>query len=146
MTDIHINDFYKDCGLILLALYQHFPRPFTLYVEDISGPDSIDQYGLHSERHQSCLGAMLWLEEEGFIRYQQVEKQESIDGARLSQKALSRLTQAIPVEKQADGESCDEQTPTSVVNYRRSRIHHLRAALEQRDSFAIGQITRQLIL
>jgi hypothetical protein len=144
MTDIHINDFYKDCGLILLALYQHFPRPFTLYVEDISGPDSVDQYGLHSERHHSCLGAMLWLQEEGFIRYQQIEKQESIDGARLSQKALSRLTQTLQTD--APAAPADDQAPSSVADYRRSHIYHLRCALEQRDSFAIAQITRQLIL
>ena len=42
MSDLHIDDFYHDAGLILALLYAVFPRKTTLYVEDISGPDTPD--------------------------------------------------------------------------------------------------------
>ena len=35
MADIHIDDFYRDCALILLRLYTSFPRKSVLYVDDI---------------------------------------------------------------------------------------------------------------
>lgn len=58
MADLHIDDFYRDAALILLRLYRTFPRKTILYVDDISGPDTPDEFGLHSERFQSCFSTM----------------------------------------------------------------------------------------
>ncbi|HAN52622.1 MAG TPA: hypothetical protein DCQ75_06310, partial [Pseudomonas sp.] len=59
--DLQIDDFYKDAAGGLLALYQAFPRKIALYVEDLIGREEPDEFGLPSKRHQSCLGALLWL-------------------------------------------------------------------------------------
>ncbi|MEN9465897.1 MAG: hypothetical protein RL217_2078 [Pseudomonadota bacterium] len=93
MLDVHINDFWKDCAAILLSGLRHFPRQQTLYIEDISGPDDMDEFGLHSPRHLAALGAVQWLKDEGFIRFSHFDKQESVDEFVLCAKAFSRLLQ-----------------------------------------------------
>lgn len=93
MLDVHINDFWKDCAAILLIGLRAFPRQQTLYIEDISGPDDMDEFGLHSPRHLAALGAIQWLKDEGFIRFSHVDKQESVDEFVLCAKAFSRLLQ-----------------------------------------------------
>lgn len=75
MLDIHITEFYNDVARILLTLYKTFPRQVSVYVEDISGLDTPDEYGLHSERHLSCFNTFLWLKQEGLLRYDDVERQ-----------------------------------------------------------------------
>jgi hypothetical protein len=91
VADLHIEEFYQDLAKILLQLHSYFPRKSQVYVEDISGPDYPDEYGLHSARHQSCFSAMLWLAEEGFIRFEDTIRQEAIDQAVLTQKTFIRL-------------------------------------------------------
>ena len=66
--DLQIDEFYKDCAAGLLLLYQVFPQRTALYVEDLIGLEETDEFGLPSKRHLSCLGAMLWLADEGWIR------------------------------------------------------------------------------
>src|SRR5690606_40107964 len=68
--DLQIEDFYKDAAGGLLMLYQAFPRKVPLYVEDLIGREEPDEFGLPSKRHQSCLGALLWLAEEGYLRFE----------------------------------------------------------------------------
>lgn len=75
MLDIHITEFYNDVARILLSLYRAFPRQISMYVEDISGPDTRDEYGLHSERHLACFHTFQWLQEESLIRYSDIEQQ-----------------------------------------------------------------------
>jgi len=94
MFDIHIEEFYRDCTKILKQLYQAFPKKSNVYVEDISGPDQADEYGLHSDRFQCCFGAMLWLAEEEFISFESTLRQEALDQAILSSKGL-RLMSSI---------------------------------------------------
>jgi hypothetical protein len=88
MFDIHIEEFYLDCTKILKQLYQAFPKKSNVFVEDISGPDQPDEYGIHSDRSQSCFGAMIWLENENFISFESTLRQEAIDQAILSSKGL----------------------------------------------------------
>ena len=61
MADLNLIDFYRDSVLALLHLQMSFPRQVELYVEDLIGPDQTDEFGLHSKRHEACLGALLWL-------------------------------------------------------------------------------------
>ncbi|MEJ2065770.1 MAG: hypothetical protein P8X74_21250 [Reinekea sp.] len=79
MIDIHLTEFYNDTARILLTLYRAFPRQVSVYVEDISGPDTPDEYGLHSERHLACFNTFLWLKEEGLIRFRDVEQQTAFN-------------------------------------------------------------------
>ncbi|WP_043316899.1 hypothetical protein [Microbulbifer sp. HZ11] len=91
LDDLHIHDFYRDAGRILLALFQQFPAPATIYVEDIAGPDTPDEFGLHSPRHLACLGAMTWLKECGYISFTQLVRQEAIEDATLSHRSFLLL-------------------------------------------------------
>lgn len=91
MNDLHIDDFYRDITKILLALYANFPRPASIYVADISGVDEVDEFGLHSDRHNACFHAMLWLANEGLIRYTDTIYSEGIDQAVLTHKAMQWL-------------------------------------------------------
>ena len=50
---LHIDDFSQDVARILLQLYMNFPRPQAVYVEDISGPDQLDEAGLHGKRYMA---------------------------------------------------------------------------------------------
>ena len=92
MADIHIDDFCRDAALSLLHLYSAFPRRASLYVEDIAGPDSADDVGLHSDRHMACLGTMLWLAEEDYIRYDAMIYQDGIDQAVLTGRSFTLLS------------------------------------------------------
>lgn len=91
MLDVHIDDFFKDCAVILLHGFKYFPAKQILYVEDISGPDEMDEFGLHSPRHQAAFGAITWLQEEGYIRFSEIDRQESVDEFVLASKAFTRL-------------------------------------------------------
>ena len=92
MFDIHIEEIFLDCTKILKQVYLAFPKKSNVYVEDISGPDQADEYGLHSDRFQCCFGAMLWLAEEEFISFESTMLQEAIDQAILSSKGLKFMS------------------------------------------------------
>ncbi len=94
MLDVHIDDFFKDCAVILLHGFKYFPTKQILYVEDICGPDDADEFGLHSPRHLAALGAIIWLKEEGYIRFSEIDRQESVDEFVLAGKAFTRLLTA----------------------------------------------------
>ena len=99
MADLHIEDFFKDAVKILNQLYLNFPKKSSVFVEDISGDDTPDEYGLHSPRHQACFGCMLWLAEEGYIRFEETIRQEAIDQAVLTQKSFSLFSRACSDER-----------------------------------------------
>ena len=90
MLDIHITEFYNDVGRIFNRLYSQFPRQITLWVDEISGPDQPDEYGMHSERYIATYATILWLQQEGLLRFNDVDKQDAfnhccltLDGFRL---------------------------------------------------------------
>lgn len=92
ISDIHISDFYRDSALVLKLLFQQFPRKTTIWVEDVSGPDNPDEFGLHSARYTACFSTMLWLEAEKHIRFDSIIRQDAIDQAELSQPAFFALS------------------------------------------------------
>lgn len=93
-ADIHIDDFYRDTAKTLVLLYNHFPRTMTLYVEDVSGPDTPDEFGLHSKRHEACLSTLLWLGTAGYLNYTSLVRREAIEEATLTHKAFILLNSA----------------------------------------------------
>ncbi|MFT5082784.1 MAG: hypothetical protein ACI9Y1_000817 [Lentisphaeria bacterium] len=95
--DLHIDDFCKDTAKILIALYKRFPSKSTIFVEDISGPDEPDEFGLHNPRFEACFAAMLWLKETDYITFNQTIRQEAIEEATLSHRSFSMLS-ALEIE------------------------------------------------
>ena len=141
MSDIHIDDFYKDAARILLVLYQYFPRPYTVYVADISGFDEPDEYGLHSDRHQACFSSMVWLADAGLLRYVDIINKDAIDQAVLTQKALTLLTTRSAIRFQPE----EESMPPSVADEHASHVHQLRFAVKSGASFTLRRIVQHLL-
>lgn len=139
MADLHIDDFCRDVALMLVTLYNAFPRRHTIYVEDISGPDETDEVGLHSTRFHACLGAMLWLAEEGYIRYEALVYREGIDQAVLTNKTFVILSAASDVRFD---DPVDPRLPESVKLEKQTLIAQFRAALRSGSSKNVTQIVR----
>lgn len=131
MADLNLIDFYRDSALALLHLQMSFPRQVELYVEDLIGPDHTDEFGLHSKRHEACLGALLWLAEEGYLRYHSLVRQDAIDKAVLTAKALVLLNS--PAELPGDATANDGQRTFSAC---------LRAAIDEGSSEQLVRVMR----
>lgn len=137
--DLQIDDFYKDAAAGMLLLYQSFPRKIGLYVEDLIGREEPDEFGLPTPRHQSCLGTLLWLAEEGYIRFDSTIGYDALDQATLSEKGFLRLSRGLP-HAIAEGES----VPPSVRRVQATLAYQLREALSSRQSERVVRLTRQL--
>jgi len=124
MLDVHIDDFFKDCAVILLHGFKYFPAKQILYVEDICGPDDADEFGLHSPRHLAAFGAIIWLQEEGYIRFSEIDRQESVDEFVLASKAFTRLI------------NTDSENPTT------SLAQKIEFARLQGDSYLLARLMR----
>lgn len=142
MADIHIEEFYKDAAVALVQLYNAFPRRINLFVEDIAGPDEPDEFGLHSKRHMACFGALLWLAEEGLLRYVDTIRQEALDQAVLTHKAFVRLSSPASeaLADEAGPEVTDERLPSSVRQDLSTHIHLIRSALRGGSSARISHV------
>ena len=131
MANIHIDDFYKDAAKALVMLYKHFPRKQVIYVEDISGTDTPDEFGLHSERHQACFSTLLWLAEHGYISYQETHNQETLEHTTLTHKAFVILS-------------------TPQINHQLGANDNYQAqlvtALKDKSSLKIAQVMQSLML
>lgn len=136
--DLQIDDFYRDAASGLLFLYQAFPRKITLYVEDLIGHEEPDEFGLPSKRHQSCLGALLWLAEEGYLRFESTIQFLAIDQAVLTEKGFLRLTR---VSREAERPGT---LPPAVERVHASTAFQLRQALRDEDGEQIARLTRAL--
>ncbi len=143
MADIHVEEFYKDAAIALVQLYGAFPRRINVFVEDIAGPDEPDEFGLHSKRHMACFGALLWLAEEGLIRYVDTIRQEALDQAVLTREAFIRLSAPAPqtlVQALGQLQSGSSDTlPPSVQEDLSTHIHLIRTALRSGHSGRISQ-------
>lgn len=128
MLDIHITEFYNDMARILVTLYRHFPRQVSVYIEDISGPDSPDEYGLHSDRHMACFNTVLWLTEEGLMRHSDHERHLAVNHCVLTLDGFRLLSHIDPVEGGV------------------SRIDELRLALQEGSSDMTEHVLRQLLM
>lgn len=137
--DLHIDDFYRDTAAGLLMLHQAFPRKITLYVEDLIGREEPDEFGLPSKRHQSCLSALLWLAEEGYLRFDSTIQYQALDQAVLTEKAFLRLTRGV-----VDQTSTTASLPPSVQRVHASLAHQLREALKSGHSDRLARIAHLL--
>lgn len=146
MADIHIADFYKDVARIFIALYNSFPRKIILYVEDISGPDSPDEFGLHCPRFQSCFSTMVWLADQGYLQYETTIRQEALDQVTLTHKGFTLLYSRMSLEN-LTGVTVehDQALPRSVQESHSSCIYVLRQAVKSGASTAIEQVVQALL-
>lgn len=140
--DIHIDDFYKDMARILVLLYGHFPRRIMLYVDDISGPDTPDEFGLHSPRYEACFQTMLWLASTGYLQFGQSVQQDSLDQACLTHKAFLLLNSALPDHE--DLASPDEY-PEVLAGLETLAINRLKKELQTGTSFSLAKLMKQLM-
>lgn len=143
MTDLHIDDFYRDVARIFLALYANFPRKSTLYVEDISGPDEPDEFGLHHPRFEACFSTMVWLAEHGYLNFEDNIRQEALDQVVLSQKAFLLLSSRSDLELASPG--TDPEPTPSVIAETRSNIAQLRVAVRNGSSIMLQQCVGYLL-
>ncbi|KMQ74740.1 hypothetical protein [Marinobacter subterrani] len=148
MADIHVEEFYKDVAIALTQLYGAFPRRVNVFVEDIAGPDEPDEFGLHSKRHMACFGALLWLAEEGLLRYVDTIRQEALDQAVLTRHAFIRLSAPAPdaLAREfgvADGKATGA-LPPSIQEDLSTHIHLVRTALRSGNSARISQVMRAI--
>jgi len=137
--DLQIDDFHKDVAAGLLMLYQAFPRKIALYVEDLIGREEPDEFGLPSKRHQSCLGALLWLAEEGYIRFESTIHYDALDQTVLTEKGFLRLSRGIP-HAIREGEAL----PPSVRRVHATLAFQLREALATHHGERLARLTRML--
>lgn len=144
MTDLHIDDFYRDSALIFLRLYSQFPRKIILYVDDICGADTPDDYGLPSDRYQACFSTMVWLGEQGYINHSGTIRQTALDQVVLSEKGFLLLSSRSDLQL-GTAEELNDDLPPSVIAESQSNIMHIRHALKSGSSIMIGQCIRQLL-
>lgn len=145
MADIHIADFYKDCAKILVRLYNSFPNKIVLYVDDIAGEATPDEFGLHSERYLSALSTMIWLAESGYIRFDSCIKQDAIDQAVLTEQGFLLLSSRIindPASQPAD----HQELPLSVFNASQRTVQRLREALKSGSSTLLENYVSALLM
>ena len=84
---------------------------------------------------------MLWLAEEGYLRFANTIHYEALDQAVLSEKAFLRLTRIVP--RAAGGEGAGP-APASVRREQASLANQLRQALAQGDGERLAGLTRLL--
>jgi len=115
---------------VLHRLYASFPRRVTVFVEDIAGPITTDEFGVPGERFLGCFGALLWLAEEGYLRYADTIRTEAIDQAVLTGRCFNILTARVAHDDVEE----DQALPESVRAEHSMRIHRLREALSSGSS------------
>lgn len=134
MSDLHIDDFYRDTALILLRLYNQFPRPQILFVEDICGSAEPDEFGMPPTRQQACFSTMIWLGQQGFLRYDATLRQEGLDQAALTERGFLLLASSSPPPAAIPMEPGTDELPSSLQIEARSNVARLRRALQSGSS------------
>lgn len=143
MSDLHIDDFYRDAARILVALYAQFPRKTTLYVEDISGPDTPDEFGLHSPRHQACFHTMMWLGSCDYLRYDQAVRQEALDQVVLTHRGFLLLSSAAP---DMSSLSTSSESIGALPIEGSLVIHRIRQELRDGTSYSLAEVMQKVML
>jgi hypothetical protein len=145
MSDIHIDDFYRDTALILLRLYNRFPRPQLLFVEEICGAGEPDEFGMPPARQQACFGAMIWLGQQGFLRYDATLRQEGLDQAVLTERGFLMLASSSPIPAEVAPDALKPELPESLRQAARSNAARLRRALQSGSSTELGRCMLALL-
>ena len=141
MSDLNVDDFFHDAASALIALYQVFPRRKAIFVDDIIEPEEPDDFGMYSDRFLACYSTLLWLGEEGFLRFEESINQEAIDQAVLSGRCFTLLSSPALERHQPT----DTHLPDSVRAERSSNLFALRGALKEGSSAAVRNAMLNLL-
>lgn len=139
MANLNLIDFYKDAAQILLQLHRVFPRKMDLFVEDLMGPDPVDEFGMHTKRHEACLGTLLWLADEGYLRYASTIRQEGVDQAVLTGAALVKM--GVINTRPLTQVDLTDLSPAE-ARERLTLAEHMRRALQAQSSEQLTQVMR----
>jgi hypothetical protein len=134
MIELNVDDFFVDSARALLSLYTVFPRRHAIFVDDIYRPEEPDEFGLHSDRYRACFGALVWLGEEGYVRFEDTIRDEAIDQAVLTGRCFTLLSSPVTA---ADANGAEEALPELVRLERSTHAAQLRQALGERSSMAL---------
>lgn len=153
MADINIENFYQHIARILNILYTAFPTKTPVYVDEVAGIDDPDEYGLHSPTYTSGYFALIWLADEGYLRYENSIRQDGIDQACLTHMGFLKLTRIkdpiyikpTPASDNIVNISPAESLSPSVVEERNMVINQLRAALNDGSSIAINKVVDHIL-
>lgn len=153
MADINIEYFYQDIAKILSILFASFPSKTAIYVDEVSGVDDPDEYGLHTDRYTACFYAMLWLQEEGYVRYADTIRQDGIDQATLTRKAFLKLsavaapiyTEPVHEEDKSEQNADEAGLSPSLLEDRMLVINQLRRTLKRKSSIATGKVIQHIL-
>ena len=101
---------------------------------------------MHSERHLSCLGSLLWLGEEGFLRFEETIRFEAIDQAILTGRCFTLLSSPMPTSLELDSQTIDSTIPPSEQLEQAASIQQIRRALNERSSTMLRIVMMDLML
>jgi hypothetical protein len=132
---LNIDDFSRDVARTLVILASVFPRPREVFVEDVYQPEETDEFGMHSDRYLACFQTLVWMREEGFIRFTNTVRTDSVEQAVLTGRCLALLIQ--PTSLQGGSPAIAIETNTL--------LHQLHAALELGSSTAIRLSVMDLV-
>ena len=156
MADINIENFYRHIARALNILYTSFPSKAAIYVDNVAGIDEPDEYGLHSPEYTAGFYCLLWLSEEGFIRYSDTIRQDGVDQATLTHKAFLKLTEvaepiyAEPAIHQSEDSNIvsivhAEELSPSLLEDQKLVVNQLRRALRSGSSIAITKVITHIL-
>jgi hypothetical protein len=144
VADLHIDDFYRDTARILLRLYGQFPRPQMVFAEEICGSAEPDEFGLPGPRHAACFSTLVWLAEQGYLRFEALIRREGLDQAVLTEKGFLLL--ASRVEELPWLEiAADDGLPPSLLETSHSNVSQLRNALASGSSILLQRTVHHLL-
>jgi hypothetical protein len=133
LSDINVDDFFRDSARSLALLYSVFPRRQTLFVDDIYQSEEPDEFGMHSDRFRACFGALTWLGETNYLHFQDTIKDEAIDQAVLTGRCFTLLSS--PASSIAAAESGEQDDlPAQLKIEQATHIYRIKSALQQRSS------------
>ncbi len=139
--DLHIDDFRRDSAIILLRLFNHFPRQHSIYISEISPEGYEDEYGLMNIRYEACLATMFWLAEEKLLTYKSEIPNEGIEQATLTLKGFQLLLGYSTLEDVSQ----DLSTKEEIVSEKKRRIEYIREALKSKSSAQMTLVMDELI-
>ncbi len=132
---LNVDDFCKDVARSLQILASVFPRPRDIFVEDVWQDEETDEFGMHSDRYLACFQALVWLREEGFIRYTQTLRADAVEQAVLTSRCLVLLVQPSSLEGDSAAIAIEANT----------LLHRLQHALEEGSSTTLRMLVLDMI-
>ena len=108
----------------------------TIFVDDVYQAEEPDEFGMHSDRYRACFGALLWLGEEHYLRFEASIKDEAIDQAILTARCFTLLSSPIDPTV-ADSKQEPGDLPELVRLEHATHVHRIKSAIRHRSSIEL---------